>query len=715
MKSKINNFSSEKEVTKWLENLIRTDQLYDYIKNKSQVDIVNNIPKNNIPVFSFDKLSRMANLNAANEVLDSLQLLEIISIDNSVSIQTGEILRPDIICFNPEKRIFVIFEIKRDKLTERQALTEIYAYEQEIRNILPFIGNREIQTVIVSTHWDTLLEHSVSHYNAWSNKTCLALSLKQNDSVNNDFDISLIIPDAWYFRGIYGLPQNSFQTFDLLINGDFEETEGIPHKISTFVKTIVKQFDRNDIHGFLLIWKNHIHQNNGWAITFCNIDSFAIFEYCNNNEIAFRPSCLTKHISKFCSENGNISSNSLGQITSKYLDILKEDYQVEYSSYTDWKTKVHFLKLISEPIYYDFYGIVSDYVTEFTCNPIVRDLYMPFLKDNSLDWNHPLVAPTLINNLTCNQPYPKDYIGCQESFLLGSQLGIYSYLVQRYEDNKNKNIENSIKWIYSDILNYVIENNQLYRSHSTIKKNPPLLSNIHENRLKTINDYKDWINSDLIPTQEKIHNFIFNFSFDTAVVMADYFDREAVEYFLEFGSNLENIANNLRDILKFSLSYITENDLLEVIQFTEIEIFKKVGLNPKKTVIENSLILDNFDSRKLINIFKQDRFESFGKIYPPVFHSSSSETLFDSFVLDVDDAKKNLNQLYKNGHYPAIFISSNGTIGITSLAESEYKCIEYLYKDIDFNNETIFVSTSSSADLYLKKTWEELLQMFENK
>lgn len=128
---------------------------------------------------------------------------------------------------------------------------------------------------------------------------------------------------------------------------------------------------------------------------------------------------------------------------------------------------------------------------------------MPFLKDNSLDWNHPLVAPTLINNLTCNQPYPKDYIGCQESFLLGSQLGIYSYLVQRYEDNKNKNIENSIKWIYSDILNYVIENNQLYRSHSTIKKNPPLLSNIHENRLKTINDYKDWINSDLIPTQEK--------------------------------------------------------------------------------------------------------------------------------------------------------------------------------------------------------------------
>ena len=34
---------------------------------------------------------------------------------------------------------------------------------------------------------------------------------------------------------------------DKLINGDFEETEGIPHKISTFVKTIVKQFDRNDI------------------------------------------------------------------------------------------------------------------------------------------------------------------------------------------------------------------------------------------------------------------------------------------------------------------------------------------------------------------------------------------------------------------------------------------------------------------------------------
>lgn len=150
MSEQVDSFASEKKVTEWFVNLIRNNQLYDKILNKEEIDVIKHNPNHtHIPNFSFDRLSRVANLNAANNVLDSLKNLEIISIDNSVSIKKGEILRPDIVCFNPEKRIFVIFELKREKLAERQALTELYAYEQEIRNIFPFIGNREIQTVVI--------------------------------------------------------------------------------------------------------------------------------------------------------------------------------------------------------------------------------------------------------------------------------------------------------------------------------------------------------------------------------------------------------------------------------------------------------------------------------------------------------------------------------------------------------------------------------------
>lgn len=197
-----NKFSSEKDIKRWLVERINNCELYDLIKNKEDsLSIGNSKNINFIPNFSFDYLSRKKNIEASNNVLETLKLLEIISVDLSVSLHKGEILRPDIVCYNPEKRVFVIFEIKRDKLTERQALTELYAYEQEIRNILPFIGNSEIQTVLISKDWDTLLEHAVSNYNSWSNKNCLALAINEITYKNN-FELSLKIPNSWFIRGI---------------------------------------------------------------------------------------------------------------------------------------------------------------------------------------------------------------------------------------------------------------------------------------------------------------------------------------------------------------------------------------------------------------------------------------------------------------------------------------------------------------------------------
>lgn len=55
-------------------------------------------------------------------MLNNLKLLDVVSVDKSISLTTGEALRPDILCFNPESRTLIVFEIKRDKLTERQAV-----------------------------------------------------------------------------------------------------------------------------------------------------------------------------------------------------------------------------------------------------------------------------------------------------------------------------------------------------------------------------------------------------------------------------------------------------------------------------------------------------------------------------------------------------------------------------------------------------------------
>lgn len=707
------NFASEKKVAVWLEKIIRADKLYEIIKNKEEINIINkNVNQPHIPSFSFDRLSRVANLTAADNVLDSLKDLEIISIDNSVSLKTGEILRPDLVCFNREKRVFVIFEIKRDKQTERQALTELYAYEQEIRNILPFIGNREIQTVLISKDWDTLLEHAVSNYNSWGNKSCLALSIDQ--ITKDDFEVAIKIPNDWYFRGVCGLPDECFETFDLFINGEFEENEFVPLKVATLMNIIIKNCDRNDIHGFLLVWKDYSSKNYGnWVITFCSIDPLAVFKSCNNNSVKYRKSGLTKYVEEFYNDNYSRVSSSLEKVVSNNLHILKEEYTVNFSNYMNWKMKTNVIKYHAKPVYYDFYdfyGLIGDYVVDFVSNSVVRSRYLPFLNHNSVDWHHQLIAPLLIDNLTNNTPYPEGIIRCKDSFILGSKLGIYHYLVQCYQAKPNENLKISVGWAYSDMMNYIVENNQFYMVFSTIQQPPPLLSNIDENRLATLEEYYEWIISHLLNDGQGIHREIFKIAFEASAAISGYFEPKIAEYFFSQPDFLHPVARSLKNFLKVAVNHIYETNLHISKDFNKIDLFSKIKLNKNNTIEENAVLVDSLDDREIIDLFTRDSFTSFDKIYTGVFHSS---TLDWAFPIDIDDARKNIKQLYLNGDYPAVSVTQNGHFGIVLLDTSENEGIKLLFKNIDIDTETLFVAGSAAAITYVKMTWVELKTKFE--
>lgn len=95
-------------------------------------------------------MSRLASARASKFVLGQLGLLEIVAVDKSISLVSGEVLRPDIIAYNPESRVVLIFEVKREKGPERQAVSEVAGYEHEIQNLFPFLSNMDICFVIVA-------------------------------------------------------------------------------------------------------------------------------------------------------------------------------------------------------------------------------------------------------------------------------------------------------------------------------------------------------------------------------------------------------------------------------------------------------------------------------------------------------------------------------------------------------------------------------------
>lgn len=124
----------------WLQHLIEKEALLDSIQGQEAITFLTEAvgQEHFLPSFGIDYISRRASAEAADHVLSRLSLLEIISINTSISLTRGEVLRPDILCFNPETKTLVVFEVKRASETERQTVTELAGYEQELRNMLPF-------------------------------------------------------------------------------------------------------------------------------------------------------------------------------------------------------------------------------------------------------------------------------------------------------------------------------------------------------------------------------------------------------------------------------------------------------------------------------------------------------------------------------------------------------------------------------------------------
>ncbi len=145
-------FDLESDVVRWLVTQIQSGPLLDEIDGRESVTSLAAMASQDhfLPAFGIDHFSRRASANTAANVLEHLGSLESISVDTIISLTTGKVLQPDIPCFNQETRTLVVFEVKRTRDTERQTVTELAGYEQELRNAAPFLGTFDVLFVVVA-------------------------------------------------------------------------------------------------------------------------------------------------------------------------------------------------------------------------------------------------------------------------------------------------------------------------------------------------------------------------------------------------------------------------------------------------------------------------------------------------------------------------------------------------------------------------------------
>jgi hypothetical protein len=277
----LNDFKSEREIQDLLIAAIDADELAQIIADDAGMrSLASDTSEDQLPSFSIDHLSRLASARAGTVALDSLSFLQRLTDDENMSITSGEILRPDIVALNAERETLILFELKKTSQTGRQALTELLAYEHELKNVLPFLSNYDVVFVLVSPEWSTLMDHSAASAAAWSGKNILCLEAKLS---NGALSLHTRIPEAWRITGSVYFPEDALPSvtvclYDERSSEETGDSEGLDHRLWTALQIIAREGDRLGGHGFAFLWRDH------WSgsqtthnLTVCGVSPFAFY------------------------------------------------------------------------------------------------------------------------------------------------------------------------------------------------------------------------------------------------------------------------------------------------------------------------------------------------------------------------------------------------------------------------------------------------------
>lgn len=675
----------EEDIQKWVSNIIKEDRIRDFIENFESTINLNTIENPNyIPSFSLDYLLHKKAKKAASAILSSFYSLQIISEDQNISKTKSEVLRPDILAYNPEDNVLLIFELKKDTQTARQTLTELLAYEQELQNHLPFLSNADIYYVIIASEWSILLDHAVSSLLLWQNKLILGLELKTNE------DSWCLMPKLdykWHYTNYNGLP-DGFVTMNISLNNKGNEAKKKItqiRQITTGCKIISSNANRLNVHGFLILWENTLEQRvSDFIITVCVINPMKYFLADSVYKGGKKNNQLVTYLIDNKDMLEDATLNSLLSISMQAQDFLQRYYDVELEGFMSWNLQKEILIRQSIPYCVNFWGELNEYAIErfiMENNHSVLDL-----KNNAINYSfeHPYYAIPLILDISEN--LLKDgAIGPEFCFKYGCLLGAMANSIS---------IESLFQWKKYELLNYYEDIRYLLR--------PDVVEISFKDDKKSLESIT-----------RLIHSFIANLSGRKA--LSDFFLAG-----VEFSIFIEDLLwehyqyADLSQINTKKFAELFDVYYLEVKENSEFIIFfmpieEKMNITTELEEADNVLLgLENDYSinatLERINIFKNLIIPMADKLYE---HIGIAKTHKDMNI-DWMYVKKIAINMFENGEkYPMIFWLKNGNFGIR---EGHEAC--RLMGEIKDPESEIFLLLDDN--MIFKKTWDEIIQEYSS-
>jgi len=684
----------EKEIQTWLEN-----DYENILQNINGIEYLDSFNKNiddNIPEMSLDFFIHQKFINSAKYVKDNLYLLDLITNDDNVSTTKGEILRPDLLLFNNETNTFIVVEIKREHGAERQAVSELLAYEHEIQNLMPFMSKTDIVFIIISADYRTLLEHSVSSLAIWQNKKILPLKISGIDSSDSSkWNLSFHKIDSWSLLSHTNILPEQISTAELVLYDkdaynpqiNVKDKKDNIYVINKGLELIIKEAERNNISGFVILIKNTVPtlDLNNYSIVIGVVNHFSFLEHIEDNSSKIKDYFLNDE--NFFGFDNHLQDIPFMDNSLKYL---KNFYNPEYEGFDNWSNYREQLEENSTPIKIDFFGEIDSLVTQFALNKTVLKSYFPELSTGLIDFSYPNIGINILDNLFKDNIFIYGEFRVTNIYQFGKIVGELSFLYQMIDGQTNKYdrefLLGKIKWLEIEFFKSYRETAFRYVISEDISK-PPTFKVAYNNYIEAqenISKVIDWFVKDFLNSSVYQEAFMLGFS------VMGYFKNDSIEM-------VENIKN---EIINFTKKHI-QKDIYENLMITEQmnELKKLINLDDNFDFekVDKRLIIENFED-SILKIIDSNNFPVYHKVVKQkIKYSEANKTwLKDTYIKE-----------YQKKDRCVISLEANGSLAIKHIIE------DVPFLNVNPENEVIF-STYTELELHRKISWQEFFNELEN-
>ncbi len=538
---------------------------------------------------------------------------------------------PDVVAFSRAAGMTLVLELKTGQKTEREAVTELVAYDHEIRNHLPFSSHRDQCLVVIATEFGTLLDHAVAGLLIWQDRSVLCLRVREAEG---RISLEVHMPRAWTAIGQGVLPPAAIQTVSLALYLDRDageaERDALRNAVPLALDLLVRDAERAGSHGFAFTWHNPT-LGAELVLTVAVMDPYAFLEHALvRGFLDVNGDALTKWYADNVGDQG--SPASLLVIPERAKAFLDHYCTADFESFVSWESRWAELRNRGYVLEVDSWGVLGEFARERFVHP-----FLALERGGEIGmadtWRSPTFAIPLLLELCGMSLFRFGRFGVAEIFAFARSLaGLVAAAdtIAAYTEQDLKNLPALLQWSTLDVLPAIRAVNVRYLS-SDVSKPPTLILGGPDRAAQireSVDNFMTWLQEDFL-RDNPLPARMFALGASSFALFDEYFSEGLDDTYR--ASLIRTIGQEACAIVRFVLvdTQGESTDQTDELRAARLEIRRLYSTDPELT---DAVACSEIVARDAAD--HVDRFpgllDAADDIIPPVFHRLGTPASMDA-------------------------------------------------------------------------------------